>query len=71
MDSCESDKNMTDKERKLTKVIMEYDNGDREYIDGEDVEKWQKAINSAIVLDYTHGGNAQKLLKEINWKKLK
>lgn len=50
---------------------MEYDNGDREYIEREDVEKWQKAVNSAIVLDYTHGGNAQKLLKEINWKKLK
>lgn len=62
---------MTDKERELTKVIMEYDNGDIEYIEREDVEKWQKAVNSAIVLDYTHRGNAQKLLKEINWKKLK
>ncbi len=56
--------------RELSKVIMEYDNGEKEYIDGDDVKKWQDAINSAIVLDFTHGAHAQKLLKEITWKKL-
>ena len=57
-------------ERKLTKVIMEYDNGDKEYIEGNDVEKWQNALNGAIVLDFTHRGHAQDVLKDIVWRKV-
>lgn len=55
--------------RKLTKVIMEYDNGEKEYIEGDDVEKWQEALNGAIVIDFTHGGHAQNVLKDIVWRK--
>ena len=57
-------------ERKLIKVIMEYDNGNKEYIEGDDVEKWQKALNSAIFLDYTHRGRAQDILKGITWRRV-
>ncbi len=57
-------------ERKLLKVIMEYDNGDKEYIEGNDVEKWQKALNDAIVLDFTHRGHAQDVLKDIVWRRV-
>lgn len=57
-------------ERKLLKVIMEYDNGDKEYIEGDDVEKWQKALNGAIVLDFTHRGHAQDILKDIVWRRV-
>ena len=57
-------------ERKLTKVIMEYDNGDKEYIESDDVEKWQKALNGALVLDFTHRGHAQDVLKDIVWRRI-
>lgn len=56
-------------ERKLTKVIMEYDNGDIEYIEGDDVEKWQKALNNALFIDYTHRGHTQDILKDIVWRR--
>lgn len=56
--------------RKLSKVILEFDNGEKEYIDGDDLKKWQDAIDSAIVLDFTHRGCTQKLLGEITWKKM-
>lgn len=57
-------------EKKLIKVIMEYDDGSKEYIDGKDVEKWQGALNSAITLDSTSESGAQYILKEVTWKKL-
>lgn len=57
-------------ERKLTRVIIEYDKGDKEYIEGEDAENWNNALNGAILLDFNHGGRAQKILKNITWKKL-
>ncbi len=55
-------------ERKLIKIIMEYDNGDKQYIEGDDAERWLKALNSTIVLDYTHRGHAQNILKDITWR---
>ena len=58
------------KERKLTKVTMEYDNGDKEYIEGDDAEKWQRALNGAIVLDFTHRGHTQDILKDIIWRRI-
>ena len=62
--------NKMPEERKLIKVIMEYDNGDKEYIEGDDVTKWQNAINGAIMLDYTHRRYTQNVLKDVIWKKL-
>jgi len=59
-----------DKGGNLIKIVMEYDNGEKKYIEGDDVEKWQKVLNSAITLDFTHGGAAQEILKTITWKKL-
>ena len=61
---------MPNKERKLIKVIMEYDNGDIEYIEGNDVTKWQDTLNSTIVLDYIHGRQSQNILKDIIWRKM-
>ena len=58
------------KDDKLVKIIMEYDNGNRKYIEGDDVEKWQRAVNSAIVNSYVHGSDIQSILKSITWKKL-
>lgn len=49
---------------------MEYDNGEQEYIEGDDATKWQDALNAAILIDFTHGSHAQGILKNIVWKKL-
>jgi hypothetical protein len=57
-------------DRKLIKVITEYDNGDKEYIEGDDAENWDDALNGAVMLDFTHGGRAQEVLKNITWKTL-
>lgn len=56
--------------RKLVKVVVEYDNGDKEFIKGDDVEKWEKATTSALILDFSHGGYSQNLLKDVVWKKV-
>lgn len=58
------------KEGKLIKIVMEYDDGTKKYIDGDDVGKWQRAINSAIVNSHIHGSDVQNSLKDITWKKL-
>lgn len=55
-------------ERKLIKITMEYDNGDKQYIEGDDAERWLEALNSTIVLDYTHRGHAQNILKDMTWR---
>jgi hypothetical protein len=57
-----------DNRRKLTKVTIEYNNGDKEYIEGDDAENWSNVLDGAIVKDFTHGGRAQKVLKNITWK---
>lgn len=57
-------------EKKLVKVTMEYDDGSKEYIDGDDVGKWQGALNSAVAIDSTKEGGAQDILKKVTWKKL-
>jgi hypothetical protein len=49
---------------------LEYSNGDKEYIEGDEAENWIDALNSAILLDFTHGGHTQKVLKNITWKKV-
>lgn len=56
--------------KKLKKIIMEYDNGDINYIEGDDVKKWEDSINSAIFLSHIHGSSIQEVLKEIEWKKI-
>ncbi len=56
--------------RKLKKVIMEYDNGDVQSIEGEYAERWIDAINSAIFQSHIHGSSIQDVLKEIEWKKM-
>jgi hypothetical protein len=56
--------------RRLIKVCCQYDNGDKEYIEGDDVEKWQGAFNSAIALDFSHRGYAQDVLKDIVWRRV-
>lgn len=57
-------------ERKLIKVTVEFSNGDKEYIEGDDVDNWKKATTNALTLDLSHGGYAQNLLKDIVWKKV-
>jgi len=57
-------------ERKLIKVTVEFSNGDKEFIEGDDVDNWKKATTSALTLDFSHGGYAQNLLKDIVWKKV-
>ena len=61
---------MINNRRKLVKVTMEYENGDKVYIEGEDAKIWQDAMNGAITRDYTHGAHCQEMLKNVNWKKL-
>lgn len=59
-----------DNRRKLKRVIMEFENGDKEYIEGDDARNWNDALDGAILLDFTHGRHAQEVLKNIIWKKL-
>lgn len=57
-------------QRKLIKVTVEFSNGEKEFIEGDDVDNWKKATTSALTLDFSHGGYAQNLLKDIVWKKV-
>lgn len=53
-------------EKKLVKVIMEYDDGTSKYIDGEEVEKWDKAAIATAVLYISHFGKTG--FEDIKWK---
>lgn len=55
--------------KKLTKVILEFDNGDKEYLEENDAQIWLEALNSAVVNDFIHGGKTQEKLKKLSWKK--
>lgn len=50
---------------------MEFDNGDKEYLDGDDAQIWLEALNSAIVNDFVHDGKTQEMLKKLSWKRNK
>ena len=55
--------------KKLTKVILEFDNGYKKYLEGNDAQIWLDALDSAIVNDFVHGGKTQEILKKLSWKK--
>lgn len=51
-----------------SKIIIENEDGTVRYVEGEDAVKWAKAINGLVQLGYTHGGQGQKELGELEWK---
>jgi hypothetical protein len=53
-------------EKKLGKVVFEYDDGTSKYIDGEELEKWVKAVDGTAVLFHTHFGKTG--FEDIKWK---
>lgn len=61
---------MGNKEKRVIRIIMEYDNGEKIFIEGDDAKKWNEALNDAIFVDRLHGGNIQNILKSILWEKL-
>lgn len=43
-------------ERNLIKVTFAYDDGDVEYLDGEDLKKWEDAANFSATMSHIHFG---------------
>jgi len=43
-------------EKQLVKVILEYDDGSKRYIDGDDIKKWKKANEACVSLYHAHFG---------------
>lgn len=61
---------MNSKEKRVVKVIMEYDDGDKIFIEGDDVQIWKNALNDAVFNDQIHGGNLKDILNSIVWSRL-
>lgn len=60
---------MTYRKKGLVKVTMQYNNGEVQYIDGEDVKRWQDALDTTMAVAYIHDTDVQTVLKGIVWKK--
>ena len=56
---------MKNDQNEIIKVIYEFEDGTREYLDGEDVKTFFRQVNSASMMVISHGGSFQKL----DWKK--
>jgi len=41
-------------EKNLVKLVLEYDDGSKKCLDGEDLIKWEKANNSCASLYWSH-----------------
>lgn len=52
---------------KITKVIIEFDNGDVQSLEGEQAEKWNLACQGQATLAYAHGMH----FPSLDWKKEK
>jgi hypothetical protein len=52
---------------KLIKIRFEYENHISE-LEGEDVERWEKAVNEITVLAWSHG---IKIPPDLKWNKIK
>lgn len=57
------------KERKLTRVTFDFEDGTAVYLDGEDAILWDRKVNGAIQLQSVHSGNPDPCgLKELHEK---
>lgn len=61
---------MNDKDKRVVKVVMEYNDGEKIFIEGDDVEIWKNALNDAVFIDQIHGGNLKDILNSIVWARL-
>lgn len=52
----------------LTKVTFEYTNGERKYLDGQDLEDWMKMNSMVASCAHLHGIKPD--WKSIKWKKI-
>ena len=52
------------KEKKLTKVTLEYDNGEVQTLSGKQAQEWISKLDSALTLNFVHGVN----FPEFKWK---
>jgi hypothetical protein len=53
---------------KLIRVEFTYDDGSRWYLEGEELEKWRKAVDGVSVLHWSHFGKTG--FEEVNWKRV-
>jgi len=53
-----------EKMKKLIKIVMEFDNGVVQYLEGEDAKSWHDAVNGAISNAWIHGSR----LPKFPWK---
>jgi hypothetical protein len=58
---------MSDDNKKIVKVELEYDNGEIHRLTGEEAEKWLEAANGQAVLGWTHGMP----FPELEWEVIK
>lgn len=52
---------------KIVRVTIEFESGLIRELTGEDAEKWQKATDSAVVMNHIHGID----FPELPWKNVK
>jgi hypothetical protein len=51
------------------RVIMQNEDGTITYLEGYDLTMWEKVMSDLVALGFVHGGQGQKELKQIKWKK--
>lgn len=53
---------------KLIRVEFSYDDGSRWYVEGEELQKWKKAVDSVFVLHWSHFEKTG--FEEVDWKRV-
>lgn len=69
MAKVDREKGQETDQSKTKRVIMENEDGTVSYLEGEDLTLWEKAMSGLVTLGFTHGGQGQKELKQIKWKR--
>lgn len=58
-----------ERENPVTKrIIFEHEDGTISYLEGDDVQKWEKVMSGLVTLGFTHGKQGQSELKSLEWK---
>lgn len=61
-------KNKEKEAQVIKRVIFENDDGTIRYLEGEDVQKWEKAMSGLVTLGFVHGKQGQAELTSIEWR---
>ena len=50
--------------QKLIKLTMEFDDGEVKFLEGDEADRWLKAVNNQCVMEHVHG----RPFPSFNWK---